>query len=255
MAKNGAMTINIKSLLIALGFLTIGLIVGWLLNSAIASDGSSESRKVTVDGTAEVSAVPDENLFYASYEEKNADQIAAKDAAVSKAEQVVAELENLGVESSQITNDIGTYEDYDYDCVGCNNPVGYVAYNNLQIKINDADLAEKVYNYLLTTDATGQVTPNSNFSTDKEKQLKVDARKLAVEDAKNQAQQLADELEADLGKVISVEEKQGFDIYYGGIYDDVATQEARIDGPVEPAQLLTGERELNFTVEVVFELK
>lgn len=256
-SKKGDLTISVKSIMLVILGLLLGIAIGWIIASAVKSD-DGEKRTVTVDGKAEVSAEPDENSFYLSYEEKNADRAVAREAITNKSEAVVKDLIDLGVEENQITSDISTYDNYDYgyDCIDCSEPVGYVAYNNLQVKVSDSELSEKVYNYLLTSDSSGQVTPSSTFSSEKEKQLKIDARKLAVEDAKQQAEQLANELDADIGKAISVEEKQGFDLYYGGYLDEaVRSEPAQQDGATEPARLLTGEQEIIFTVKVEFELK
>lgn len=196
--KSKDMMISVKSLvtsfLVAAIFFGLGFVFG--IYGPVGDEGVSD-RTISVDGAAEVSASPDENVFYVNFEEEDQDQASARAKVVAKSDAVIAALTELGVKKTDITSDISTYDDY--DCFDdCTEPTGVNAYSNLQIRVNDTDLAEKVYNYLLTSEASGQVSPSSTFSAEKEKELKREARALAVADAKEQAQQLANELDAEV---------------------------------------------------------
>lgn len=247
------MRISLRSLVLALTFFLIGALVGVLI--ALNKDSSSkDDRTITVEGTSVIMASPDENLFHVNVEEEGVDQQEARTNVVEKSDGIIADLQELGVKKEEITSDISTYQDW--DCFDCSEPTGYKGYNNLQIRLTDFELSEEVYSYLLKSDVGGQVSPNSTFSDQKQRELKLEARAKAVEDAKAQASQLATELNAEVGDVVSVEESQGFDYFYGGFDVTARAEIAREDGApaTQPTELFVGQQDLGYSVNVVFEL-
>lgn len=247
--------ISLKSLIIAAIFMLVGLVVGIFLPVNESSSGN-DKKTVSVEGTSLIKSQPDENLFYVSIEEEGVDEQTARTLTVEKSDEIVADLQEIGVKKEEITSDISTYKDW--GCIDCTESDGFIGYNNLQVRLSNFELAEEVYSYLLKSDVGGRVSPSSTFSDQKERELKLEARTKAVEDAKLQAQQLAAELNAEVGDVVSVEEKETFDYFYGG-FDGLARTEIAEDlqgAPVvQPTQLLVGQQDLNYSVEVVFELK
>jgi uncharacterized protein YggE len=110
-------------------------------------------------------------------------------------------------------------------------------------------MAQKVQDYLLTTSPSGTISPYSAFSTEKRKELESQARDEATIDAREKAEQSAENLGFKLGKVKSIEDQSGF----GGVIplDTPATMEdsARSSLSVQP-----GENEITYTVRVVYYL-
>lgn len=167
---------------------------------------SSTDRTVKVTGTAELKAEPDEFVFYPTYSFEIADKAAALKAVSTKNDEVVAGLKNVGVADKNIKNNSSSYETYMY-----HKEPDQTSYQlSLTITVDNKDLAQKVQDYLITTNPTGQVTPTSSFSEAKRRELEDRARITASEDARNKAVNSAKTLGYKLGKVKSVEDGGGF---------------------------------------------
>lgn len=249
-----SLSMLVSSFILAIIFLVLGILIG-----VYGPFGNSDNleRTIKVNGSAKVTATPDESVFFVSFQEKDIDKVTARTKVVQNSDEVVSELKVLGVDENSIKSDISTYDDYDCDRFNCQEPTGFIANNDIQIKLQDLDLAEKVYNYLLTSEVSGRVTPSVNFSDEKKKELTSLARKDAAADARTQAKGLAEEVEAKLGDVVTISEKQGFDHFYNDQYEGPVSLQPYVEDQETStsSELLTGEQDLRFIVEVVFELK
>lgn len=248
--KQLTISLNYRTLVIAilaLYLLTIGLMLYmWQPWDAISAD----TRRITVTGEATLEAQPDEFAFYPSYYYESADEEKALQEASDTTTQIVTELKELGVEDKNIkVNGYGQDWYWYYD--GSENRVSV----NMVVTVGDKDTAQKVQDYLLTTNPTGQITPTPAFSEAKQKELEEQGRAAAVADAKTKAQVSVDELEVKLGRVISVSEGHGFVDYpiaYAGdeLPIGLDSAEASKSIPVQP-----GQDELSYSVTVVYEIR
>ena len=125
---------------------------------------------------------------------------------------------------------------------------------SLEIKVDNQELAQKVQDYLLTKDAKGQIAPQATFSEEKQNDLEVEATKEASEDARAKAEAKASLFDAEVGKVITIDESQGGSIGYPEPYlvEDlsVSSSETSASLPVLP-----GQNEYSLTVNVTYELQ
>lgn len=209
----------------------------------------AETRKITISGEATLKEEPDEYVFNPSWEKATQDEITALNDSAVKA------LKELGVEDGDIKNNASVYEDF--KAYPATEPgqsdQDLVRTLSITITVDNKELAQKVQDYLLTTDPQGTITPYAQFSTAKQKELEDKARTEAIADARKRAETTADGLEAKVGKVLEVSEGQGGGCAYGlcaGVAmmaEDTATRSSL---SVQP-----GEDEFTYTVQVMFELK
>lgn len=214
---------------------------------------SSTTRKITITGDATVTGTPDEFVFYPSFQKTGVDnkQLAADlNAYGNKLQQ---DLMKLGVAEKDITLDSSSYDDYPiaYDTVGSqsNNQTFTLS---ATITTHNKDQAQKVQDYLATTDAKGQITPQAQFSNAKQKQLSNEARLKAIADAQSKADATAKSLHVKVGKVLTISDDSAGGVtprlmMGANIASDSATTTAL---PVTASQ-----SEVNSTVTVTFSLK
>lgn len=247
------MTVNITSAklfkCLQMGLLVV--ILGLILWSKPWDSGTSSTttRKITVAGEATISAEPDEFEFSPYYEEKGTDQEALKEKLTQKSNETVDKLKELGVEDKDIKLDVSSY-DYWYwqeDEEGVLN-----AY--ITITIQDGDLVQQVQDYLLTTDAKGQLTPRASFSKEKRKQLDAQAVEEASTEARAKAEAQAKLFGAKLGDVIEVNQQR--DSIFGYSVDAVTLESSDLSvSSAASLPVLQGEQDYSQTVSVVYELQ
>ena len=160
---------------------------------------TTAARKITITGSATVKSEPDEFQFTPSYTKDTTSEIAKLN------DQIVATLKNLGVQDDQIKNNASSYGSPDIYYMDTASGKDQTTLS-LTITVNDKKLAQKVQDYLLTTNPKGAITPNGSFSTAKQKELENKARGDAIKDARTKADQTASGLDTKIGKVLEVSE-------------------------------------------------
>src|SRR3569833_3456561 len=159
----------------------------------------ASDRTISVTGNATVKAEPNEFIFNPSYDITNTDSKQAIADLTAKNNQVIDKLKSLGVDSAKIQSNASNYKDY-FD------PTTSTYTFSLTITVDDKALAQKVQDYLLTTDPSGEITPDYTFSDSKEKTLESQARDKAEQDARAKAEQSAKNLGFKVKAVKSVQD-------------------------------------------------
>ncbi len=206
------------------------------------------SRTISVTGAATVMAEPDQYTFNPSYEFVNTDKAAALKDLTKKSDEVVAKLKGLGVEDRNIKTNASNY-DYQryYSYEGSSKQSTYT----LQITAISAnrDKAQKIQDYLVTTNPTGSLTPNVSFSDAKRKVLENQARDEATKEARSKADQSAKNLGFHIGAVKSVQDGSGF----GNVVPfNVSQGVADSATPTAKLSVQPGQNDLNYSVNVVY---
>lgn len=233
------------AVLLVTNLITIGLWQPW-------QDKGVSDRTISITGSTTIEAEPDEFAFNPYYQKEGADKAAVTAEVTALSNTVTAKLKELGVEDSAIKSDISSY---DYGIYAEGEEKKETATLSYTITISDKDLAQKVQDYLLTTGASGSVTPYATFSTSKQKELETKARDEALKDAGTKAAASADQLGAKLGRVVEVGDVTSAD----GVtplpwaYDSRELSVSSSGGVSTSIQ--TGMNEYTFSVEVTYELK
>lgn len=205
-------------------------------------------RTITVTGTGKITAQPDTYQFNPSYQKPTTAELN------TVVNDVTNKLKELGVKEKDIQLQASAYDDPkplgDKMIAPAPDQSGTSAY--LTIKVDSKELAQKVQDYITSSGAQGQLTPQPAFSVDKQKQLKEEARDKAIDDAKAQASKTANNLDTKLGRVVEIKDSTEF----GGVYP-LAAESAR--GATMDAgsklPVFSGEQEITFAVLVTFEIK
>lgn len=210
---------------------------------------ASSARKITVTGTGKVTATPDSYQFNPSYQKSSTEELNSTVTAVTD------KLEELGVEEKQIQVQSSAYKNSDggAEVLIAPAPQRDQTYAYLTIKVANKELAQKVQDYIATTEASGQLTAYPSFSDEKQKQLKEEARDKAIADAKSRGDKTAQQIDAKLGKVIEVKDQEnqfGFPMPMTAVAEDSARSSTSA-----ATSIYAGEQDITFTVEVIFQIK
>lgn len=205
---------------------------------------TSNDRVIEINGQATVTATPDQFVFTPSYQIKNTDKQKAITEAEQKGEQIVAELKKLGVPEQKIKTSTSSYDLPLRD--GVTDETTYTL--GLTVTVDNQELAQKVQDYLASTSPVGSVSPQSYFSDDKKKELESQAREIAIEDAREKAEQAAEDLGFSVGKVKKVSD--GFAFGVSGSPELTIAQDT-----TPKLSLHSGENEVTYTMYVSFYLR
>jgi uncharacterized protein YggE len=239
----------ICAILLLTNLVTVGLWQPWNNNSV-------SSRTIAITGTSTLEAAPDQFIFNPYYQ-KEGDNKAVLDAEISDlSKAIIAKLKELGVKDSVIKADVSSYDNGVYQPEQNSNQVVTL---NLTVTLKDKDLAQKVQDYLTTTSPSGSVTPQSSFSIAKQKELETNAREGALKDARTKAKTSADQLGAQLGRVVKVTDMTSIGIsplpWLMGASNGAKTDSATSSSTAPSYSIQTGLNEYSFNVEVTYELK
>ncbi|OGI94962.1 hypothetical protein A3A03_02200 [Candidatus Nomurabacteria bacterium RIFCSPLOWO2_01_FULL_40_18] len=228
---------------------------------------SSESNTITLSGHGEIMAVPDiANIYFTIKKEAKT---------VKEAQNGVAEIEKRALdflkENGVADKDIKTIDasfnpKYEwklrpcpYDpsmgvvsrpCPGGKNELtGYEASESINVKIRNTDNVGKIIQGLGGLGVTDLNGPN--FTIDNEDALKAQARKKAIDDAREKAQALAKDLGVRLGKISSFSENGNYPIYYA---ESAMMKSDTVSAPA-PAQIPKGENTISSDVTIIWEIR
>jgi uncharacterized protein YggE len=239
--------ISTKTLAV-LQFAVIVLVAGLLTWSLFIRDTntSGEVKKITVNGETTIEASPDEFTFYPYFEKTGTDRDLLRDELVAEANEVIKDLKNLGVAETDMKLDASSYDRWYWE----ENEEGVITVS-LTITSSDEDLVQKVQDYLLDTNAKGQLTPQAVFSEELQKELDKKAVEEAAADARSKAEAQAILFDASLGEVLEIQ--QGSD----SIFVDYGVAELSVQSSPRDATLpvLPGQNDYTQTVTVTYELK
>lgn len=236
---------------------------------------SAQPATISFSGHGEVTAVPDiASIYFTIAKDGKTVKDAQADVAVIE-KKALDLLKAKGVEDKDIkTANASFYPKYEYRQAVCppitimnagevggnqNSPyycpsgkqviIGYTANESITVQIRNI---ENVGDIMQGLGATGVSDLNGpNFAIDKEDALKAEARKKAIDDAKQKAKTLAKDLGVRLGKISSFSESDSFPIIYG----KSAMVDVGITAESVPAVLPKGENTISSDVTITYEIR
>lgn len=229
--------------------------------------GSQNVNTISSTGHGEVTAVPDvANIYFTIRKEmKTVKDAQAAVAVVEKSALEFLKTNNVAEKDIKTSNaSFNPKYEYTYtDAVmmpctqyGCpprpgkNVITGYEAYESITVKVRNTDDVGKIMQGLGTIGVSDLSGPN--FAIDDEDTLKVEARKLAIDDAKEKAEMLAEDLGVSLGRIASFSESGNYyPIMYGKgamMSEDSATAPALAEVP-------KGENTISSDVTITYEIR
>ncbi len=223
--------------------------------------GLSDKNIITVAGKGEVIAIPDIATITFSVVEQAINVGEAQAKATTKMNKALEVLKNQGIAETDIkTTDYSAYPRYEYFNQICNQYscptsgsqklIGYEVRQSILVKIRKIEDAGKVLGVVGETGVSD--ISGLNFEVD-EQDVKVrEARKLAIDDAKEQAKQLAKDLGVKLGSIASFNESGNYPMPM--MYKtDMALG---MGGSAESSpQLPVGENKITSNVTITYEIR
>jgi len=219
-------------------------------------------NSITVTGNGEVVSVPDIATFSFTVRSEKSTVEASQKEVTDKTNKIISALKDKGVDEKDIkTTGYNIYPQYDYNNIQCfaypcppSKQVlrGYEVSHSITVKVRDT----KNTGDLLTMVGEYEVENVSgiNFSIDDEDALMEEARSLAIDDAKNKADQLAKDLGVKLVRVVSFYENNYPMPYYADSYGVMGKGGDMMESSVAP-EIPTGENTITSNVSVTYEIR
>lgn len=222
--------------------------------------GAPASNTISFGGTGEVFAAPDIATISFTIREEAKEMEEAQDKVATKETAVLEFLkENKVAEKDIKTENYSSYPKYDYSyrypclvypCPTQAKVVGYEVSEYVSVKVRDIAMAGEIVNGI---GAAGVKEINGpNFSVEKEEELKAQARKMAIDEAKAKAKTLSKDLGVRLVRIVSFSEDGN---YPGPMYGrDMMTLESKA-APASAPTLPTGENKIISSVTITYEIR
>lgn len=221
-----------------------------LLLCLVSAGAWAEGTDLKVTGTGVISVLADQVSVTLGVTETNEDVKTAQETVNAKINAICDALIAAGVEKKDIGTDrISIYAEYDYSS-DVRVLTGYTASNTITIQSRDID---QVGAYIdLAFEAGANTLESIDFSSSDTEQAKLDALKLAVENARGKADTIAEALGMQVGSVIQVTENgsYGYSTYGSG----AKMMNARLESADAATVLHAATLQVQAQVEIEFEL-
>ncbi len=230
--------------------LAVVLIVFLAVQTKQASETAATTNTVSFSGTGKVLAKPDVAVIDLSIVTEAATSKAAQDSNSTKSDAVVKFLKAQGIEDKDIqTTGYNIYPQYDYNS-GRSILRGYQVNETITVKVRDLTKTDVVLSGVVSAGANqiGQL----QLTIDDPEALKVQAREMAIKDAKAKAASLKSQLGISLGRIVNFMEDTGGvpPIYYAK-----SMSGAGIGGGGPTPEIAVGENEISSTVTITYQIR
>jgi len=250
-----------KWLVACLGCLLIALVALMVVQKAHDLEVTFKNQKpvntISVSGEGKVTAVPDLATVSIGVLSQGTTAVEVKNQNNDKVNKVIAFIKQQGIADKDITtSQFNFYPQQNYNN-GSPTITGYQGNQTVTVKVHGADKNSDVLNKILdgaVNNGANEVN-GVNLTVENPSDLQNQARKLAIDDAKQKAQELAAEAGLSLGKVVSISESNGG--YPGPIPYAVNSAMGLGGAPSKSIapNIQTGSQDITETMSVVFEVK
>ena len=259
--SNGVNNILPKWLVGGLGGLLIALVALLVVQKAHDLQTTFQNQKpnntIAVSGEGKVQAVPDLATINIGVFSQGTSAVDVKNQNNDKINKVIAFIKAQGVADTDITtSQLSLQPMYDYT-KGQQVITGYQNNQTVTVKVHGVDKDTSTVDKILDGSVNNGANEVSGVSLSIEKpaDLQQKAQLIAIEDAKQKAQQLAQAAGLKLGKVVNVSESSSG--YPGPIpyaMDSSMGMGAGVAKSIAPS-IQTGSQEIDMTMTVTFEVK
>ena len=254
-------TRSVLALLILMALFFAVKTVAELKSLRFIGGGVSAGNVMSFEGSGEVFAAPDVAMVNITIREEAKEVKEAQTKTTEKEKAALEFLVKQGIEKKDIkTESYNSYPKYDYGtpCYGYGMPcrektptiIGYEVSEYISVKVRDLGKAGDV---VAGIGALGIMEISGpNFSIENEDELKVQARKLAIDEAKAKAESLANDLGVRLVRIVNFYEGGDYPIMYakeGMMADSISS------APSPAPELPTGENKITSNVTITYEIR
>ena len=247
--KNGNNNSVIITLIIVCGILLLGLMGFMFANSTIYA------KTVSSTGTATIEVVPDLIMVYFNIQSTGETGSDADDKNSDIYDKMKSEILSLGFDEDEIqTESYSVYPEYDWQS-GTQKLKDYIAVHSVKIKIS-VDKKDKIDEVISAGIDAGAGIGYINYELTDENQnkYKIDAIKLATEDARKKAEALAIGSGSKLGSLVSVSTSD-FGYVSWLAYSAEAGSVTKADAVQIETRITPSKQEISSQVTAVFKIK
>ncbi|SRR3989339_551494 len=236
--------------------ITTIIVVGIILLSLIGIYKlSPASDTISVNGQATFNSMPDLVTVYFNVESKATTSSEANQLNSEIVEKLTTNILALGFEEKNIiTENFNVYPNNEW-INGKMIPKGYVATHSIKIEMSTSE-TQKIGQVIDAGVNAGAGISYINFelSPEKQSEAKAEAIKLAAQDAKVQAQALADGLDKKVGKLVSVS-LDDFNYYPWRVYSASGVSEDAMMAKEATTNIQPGDKEISARVSAVYKIR
>ncbi len=218
---------------------------------AITATTTQKAAAFSATGQSVVTTVPDKVEVSLGISLRENDIQQAQSRANGVVNQIKSNLQNLGIPKDDIkTQNYSIYPNYNYQ-TGTPQINGYMVDISLNVSLTDFEKLNKVVDMATQAGANQISGIKFKLSDAKEREVREKARAEAIEDAKQNAQQLARLAGMKLGKVINVTEEPNLPSFPGPYL--AQDQVARGGSGGQPTNIVPGSTSYTYNVTVSYE--
>lgn len=167
---------------------------------------STTSKEISVVGEGKVEVVPDTAYIDTGITVTDASSVEEAQESINETnDKIVEAIKKIGIpKESMKTSNYSIYPNYSYEPGQQNRITGYNANVTISIKLSNTALTSRVIEE--ATKAGANQILGTRFTIDDPGSFRDEARKRAIDNAKDQANKLSKQLDIRLGKVVGFEE-------------------------------------------------
>ena len=237
-------------LLIILGIFTLYFRFVGPIPFSVSQTTTEKKSTFDVEADGKVTVIPDTGEINVGIQVNKPTVEAAQKEANGKINKVTGEIKKLGIDEKYIkTVNYSVYPEYDYRAG--QKIIGYNVNITLVIKVKDFDKINQVID--TATSLGANQIGNLSFTIDDEKteELKMEARKQAIEKAKTKAKEIANIGGLKLGRIVNISESTAASS--NRLYAPKGLGGSEVDSAEPVAQIQPGESEIIVSVVLSYE--
>lgn len=212
---------------------------------------TTKTNLFQVQGDGKATAIPDTALISFGVTKQAPNVLDAQNQTNSAVQNILQAIKNLGINEKNITTtNYSIYPNYDYT-FNKQTANGFTANQNIELKLSPIEKASSAIDTATANGATNVSGITFILDDQSQKQVQDKARKMAIDNAKQKAQSLANLAGIHLGRIVDIQENSNIPvpIHYGG----VAMMKSANTSDQAPTQLPTGETTVSTTVTISYE--
>jgi len=244
---------NRRELFIAMAALALlaFALVGCESQETITVPPGAQAEGISVSGSGSAFGAPDVALIQLGVSVLKPSVKQAREQAASAMQDVLDSMKDNGIDDEDIqTTRFSVQAEYDYD-EGRQTLRGFRVINVVTAKLRDIDKTGDVLDGAIKAGGDLVEVQSVNFTIDDPDELREEARREAVEDARQKAETLAELAGVKMGKPLSISESSGpTPVQYRG-----ATEMAVPLPEAPPTPIEVGELEVSIDVQIVYAIE